>query len=157
MSIKEGDKVPPFELPTDDGGQVSPQSLAGKPFVLYFYPKDDTPGCTKEAIGFSSAYDEFKHVGVELVGVSKDSIASHGRFKSKHDLTFPLASDEATGVAEAFGAWIEKSMYGRTYMGIDRSTFLVGKDGRLVKAWRGVKVPGHVEEVLDAARVVADA
>ena len=156
MSLEEGDKVPPFELPTDGGGQVSPESLKGKPYVLYFYPKDDTPGCTKEAITFSGVYDEFRRVGVELVGVSKDSIASHDRFKAKHDLTFPLASDEATKVAEAFGSWIEKNMYGKIYMGIDRSTFLVDKKGRLVKAWRGVKVPGHVEEVLDAAKMVAE-
>ena len=156
MSLEEGDKVPPFELPTDGGGRISPESLKGRPYVLYFYPKDDTPGCTKEAITFSGVYDEFRRAGVELVGVSKDSIASHDNFKAKHDLTFPLASDETTKVAEAFGSWIEKNMYGKIFMGIDRSTFLVDKNGKLVKAWRGVKVPGHVEEVLDAAKMVAE-
>lgn len=151
----EGDPAPPFELPADGGGRISSTELAGRPYVIYFYPKDDTPGCTKQAIGFSCIYDQFKAVGVEVIGVSKDSIASHNKFKRKHELAFPLVSDEAGEVVEAYGAWIEKSMYGKKYMGIDRSTFLIGKDGRVAKAWRGVKVPGHVEEVLEAARAAA--
>jgi peroxiredoxin Q/BCP len=148
----EGDPAPAFELPADGGGKLSSATLAGKPYVIYFYPKDDTPGCTKEAIGFSCVYDQFKALGVEVIGVSKDSTASHDRFKKKHELVFPLASDETGGVVEAFGAWVEKSMYGKKYMGIDRATFLVGGNGRIVKAWRGVKVPAHVEEVLEAAK-----
>lgn len=150
-TLKEGDPAPEFDLPVDGGGRIGSDGLKGKPYVIYFYPKDDTTGCIKEATGFSGAYGQFKALGVELVGVSKDSVASHGRFKKKHALAFPLASDEEGGVVEAFGSWVEKSMYGKKYMGIDRSTFLVGPDGRIVKAWRGVKVPGHVEEVLAAA------
>ncbi len=151
-TIGEGDAAPEFDLPADGGGRVRSADLKGKPYVIYFYPKDDTPGCTKEAIGFSCVYDRFKAAGVELVGVSKDGVKSHDRFKQKHGLAFPLASDEAGGVVEAFGAWVEKSMYGKKYMGVDRSTFLVGPDGKVVKAWRKVAVPGHVEEVLEAAR-----
>jgi thioredoxin-dependent peroxiredoxin len=150
-TLKEGDPAPEFDLPVDGGGRIGSAGLKGKPYVIYFYPKDDTTGCIKEATGFSGVYDQFKALGVELVGVSKDSVASHDRFKKKHALVFPLASDEEGGVVEAFGSWVEKSMYGKKYMGIDRSTFLVGPDGRIVKAWRGVKVPGHVEEVLAAA------
>ena len=154
MSVKEGDPAPAFDLATDGGERASSAALSGRPYVIYFYPKDDTPGCTKEAIGFSCVYDQFKAAGVELIGVSKDDVRSHGKFRTKHDLTFPLASDETGAVVEAFGAWVEKSMYGKTYMGIDRSTFLVGKDGKVLRAWRGVKVPGHVEEVLAAAKAV---
>jgi thioredoxin-dependent peroxiredoxin len=150
-TLKEGDPAPEFDLPVDGGGRIGSAGLKGKPYVIYFYPKDDTTGCIKEATGFSGVYDQFKALGVELVGVSKDSVASHDRFKKKHALAFPLASDEDGGAVEAFGSWVEKSMYGKKYMGIDRSTFLVGPDGRIVKAWRGVKVPGHVEEVLAAA------
>jgi thioredoxin-dependent peroxiredoxin len=157
MTVKEGDAAPEFDLPADGGARVSSASLTGRPYVIYFYPKDDTSGCTKEAIGFSGLYADLQKLGVELVGVSKDSVKSHDMFKAKHELTFPLASDEAGSVVEAFGAWVEKSMYGRKYMGIDRSTFLVGSDGKIKKAWRGVKVPGHVEEVMSAARVVAEA
>ena len=150
--IKEGDPAPAFELPTDGGGRISSAGLAGKPYVIYFYPKDDTPGCTKEAIGFSCSYDRFKAAGVEVIGVSKDSAASHDKFKKKHDLLFPLGSDTDGGVVEAYGAWVEKSMYGRKYMGIDRATFLVGPDGKVARAWRKVSVSGHVEEVLEATK-----
>ncbi|WGF89004.1 peroxiredoxin [Marinivivus vitaminiproducens] len=149
--LREGDTAPAFDLPTDGGGRVSTESLAGKPYVLYFYPKDDTSGCTKEAQGFTQSYGAFKAKGVEVIGISKDDVASHEKFRAKYDLTFPLASDEEGKVVEAYGSWVEKSMYGRTYMGIDRSTFLVGKDGKIARAWRKVKVPGHVEEVLAAA------
>ena len=150
--LKEGDAAPAVDLPLDGGGQVTSAGLAGRPYVIYFYPKDDTPGCTKEAIGFACVYDQFQAAGVEVIGVSKDSVASHGRFRKKHELTFPLGSDVEGKVVEAFGAWVEKSMYGKKYMGIDRATFLVGKDGRIARIWRKVSVPGHVEEVLEAAK-----
>ena len=154
-TIGEGDPAPAFDLPVSGGGRIASAALQGKPYVLYFYPKDDTPGCTKQAIGFSCIYDRFKAAGVEVIGVSKDSVASHDKFRQKHDLAFPLGSDEAGKLVEAYGAWVEKSMYGKTYMGIDRSTFLVGPDGRIAKAWRKVSVPGHVEEVLEAAKDLA--
>jgi peroxiredoxin Q/BCP len=156
MTLEEGDRAPAFDLPADAGGRITSTALEGRSYVLYFYPKDDTSGCTKEAIGFTQHYARFKKLGVEVVGVSKDSIASHDRFKQKYGLGFPLASDEEGSLIEAFGSWVEKSMYGRKYMGIDRSTFLVGTDGRIVKAWRGVKVPGHVESVLEAAEALAE-
>jgi peroxiredoxin Q/BCP len=152
-SPNEGDLAPSFDLRTDGDGRVGSASLRGRPYVIYLYPKDDTPGCTKEALTFANAYAEFQKLGVEVIGLSKDTVSSHERFKRKHGLCFPLASDEAgQGVVEAFGSWVEKSMYGRKYMGIDRSTFLVGRDGRILRAWRDVKLPGHVEEVLAAAR-----
>lgn len=154
-TLNDGDPAPEFDLPTDGGGRVRSADLKGKAYVIYFYPKDDTPGCTKEAIGFSGSYEQFKAAGVELIGVSKDSLASHDKFKRKHGLAFPLAADEEGRLVEAFGSWVEKSMYGKSYMGIDRSTFLVGPDGRIVRAWRKVAVPGHVEEVLAAARSLA--
>lgn len=150
-TLQEGDPAPEFDLPADGGGRLRSADLKGKPYVVYFYPKDDTPGCTKEAIGFSCVYDKFRAAGVEVIGVSKDGVASHDRFKRKHALPFPLASDEEGRVVEAYGAWVEKSMYGKKYMGVDRSTFLVGADGRVARAWRKVSVPGHVEEVLAAA------
>lgn len=152
MTVQEGDKALDFDLPRDGNGRVRLNDFAGRPLVLYLYPKDDTSGCTKEAQGFAEAYQRFKAAGIEVVGLSKDDVASHDRFKAKYDLPFPLASDESGEVVEACGAWVEKSMYGRTYMGIDRSTFLIGADGTLKKIWRGVKVPGHVEEVLSAAK-----
>ncbi len=155
MSVKEGDPAPDFELPTDEGGRIGSASLRGKPYVIYFYPKDDTPGCTKEAIAFSCLKGEFDRLGVPVIGVSKDGAASHGKFRKKHDLKIALGADEEGKVVEAFGAWVEKSMYGKKYMGIDRSTFLVGKDGKILKAWRNVKVPGHAEEVLEAAKAAA--
>lgn len=151
-SPQEGDVAPSWNLPSDGGGAIGSASLHGKPYVLYLYPKDDTPGCTKEALTFTEHYDAFRKLGVEVIGLSKDSATSHDKFKKKHGLCFPLASDEGNGVVESFGAWVEKSMYGKKYMGIDRSTFLVGADGRILKAWRGVKVPGHIEEVLSTAR-----
>jgi peroxiredoxin Q/BCP len=154
-TIEAGATAPSFDLPATGGGRISSAQLQGNPYVVYFYPKDDTPGCTKEAIGFSCAYDQFKAAGVEVIGISKDSVASHDKFKAKHGLGFPLASDEAGGLVEAYGVWAEKSMYGKKYMGIDRSTFLVGPDGRVAKVWRKVSVPGHVEEVLEAAKALA--
>ena len=157
MSVGEGDKAPGFDLPTDGGGRVRLEDFRGKPVVLYFYPKDDTSGCTKEAQGFTEAYGEFKAAGAEVIGVSKDSVASHDEFKAKYGLSFPLGSDEDGTVVQAYGVWVEKSMYGRSYMGIDRATFLIDGDGVVRKAWRKVKVPGHVQEVLAATAALAAA
>jgi thioredoxin-dependent peroxiredoxin len=151
-TIEVGDKAPSFTLETDGGGKVSLKEFAGKPLVLYFYPKDDTSGCTKEAIDFSAAGARFKKLGVPIVGVSKDSVAAHDRFKKKHALKVTLASDPEGKVVESFGSWVEKSMYGRKYMGIDRSTFLIDSKGKIAKIWRKVKVPGHVEDVLATAK-----
>ncbi|MEJ2028216.1 MAG: thioredoxin-dependent thiol peroxidase, partial [Limibacillus sp.] len=147
-------KAPDFSMPTDGGGSVSLKDLKGKKVVLYFYPKDDTPGCTKEACGFRDALPDFSGADAEIIGVSKDSVAKHDKFKAKHELPFTLASDEDGSVCEAYGTWVEKSMYGRKYMGIDRATFLIGPDGKIAQVWRKVKVPGHVEEVLEAARQI---
>jgi peroxiredoxin Q/BCP len=149
--LKEGDAMPAFTLPTDGGGTVSGDGLKGKAYVLYLYPKDDTSGCTKEAQGFTEHKAAFSQAGVEVIGLSKDDVASHDKFKKKYDLDLVLASDEDGKLIEALGAWVEKSMYGKKYMGIDRSTFLVGPDGTIARVWRKVKVPGHVEEVLAAA------
>jgi peroxiredoxin Q/BCP len=152
MALEAGQPAPELDLPTAGGGRFRLADLKGRPLVLYFYPKDDTSGCTREALDFTGAHPAFRAAGVEVVGVSKDSVASHDRFKAKHGLSFPLASDETGKVVEAYGAWVEKSMYGRSYMGIDRSTFLIDGQGVVRKVWRKVKVPGHVEEVLEAAK-----
>ena len=154
MAVEAGQPAPEFDLPTAGGGRARLADLKGKPLVLYFYPRDDTPGCTKEAQGFAAAYPELKAAGVEVVGVSKDGPASHENFKAKYDLPFALASDESGAVVEAYGSWIEKNRYGRTYMGIDRSTFLIDGDGIVRRVWRKVAVPGHVAEVLEAARAL---
>lgn len=147
----EGDKAPDFTMPTDGGGSVSLKELKGKKVILYFYPKDDTPGCTKEAIGFTEQLAAFEKLGAVVIGVSKDPVKKHDKFKDKHDLKIVLASDEETDVVERYGSWVEKSMYGKTYMGIDRSTFLIDEKGVVRKLWRKVKVPGHVDAVLEAA------
>ncbi|HSR70946.1 MAG TPA: thioredoxin-dependent thiol peroxidase [Kiloniellales bacterium] len=154
MAVKAtpGKQAPDFTLPTDGGGTVRLEDLRGRKVVLYFYPKDDTPGCTKEACGFRDSLPDFSKLGAEVIGISKDSVARHDRFKAKYELPFTLASDEDGKVCEAYGTWIEKSMYGRKYMGIDRATFLIDETGVLRREWRKVKVPGHVEEVLAAAR-----
>ncbi len=152
MALEAGQAAPELDLPTAGGGRLRLADLEGRPLVLYFYPKDDTSGCTREALDFAAAYPAFQAAGVEVVGVSKDSVASHDRFKVKHGLPFPLGSDDTGKVVEAYGAWVEKSMYGRNYMGIDRSTFLIDGQGRVQKVWRKVKVPGHVDAVLAAAR-----
>lgn len=152
--MTEGDTIPDLTLIGTDG-PIRLADFRGKPFVLYFYPKDDTPGCTREAQDFSALADAFAASGVALLGVSKDSPAKHAKFTAKHGLSVPLASDDEDGtVLQAFGAWIEKSLYGKTYMGIDRSTFLFDADGRLARAWRKVKVPGHAEAVLAAAKAL---
>lgn len=152
--VTEGASAPDFTLPTDSEGSVTLSALAGKPLVIYFYPKDDTPGCTKEAIGFSQAKDAFAELGASIIGISPDSPTKHDKFIAKHDLTIRLAADEDKSVAEAYGVWVEKSMYGKKYMGVERSTFLVSPDGTIAKAWRKVKVPGHVDAVLDAVKAL---
>lgn len=152
MSADVGDKAPDFSMPTSGGGDVSLQALAGNPFVLYFYPKDDTPGCTKEACGFRDALPDFSKLNVDVIGVSKDTVAKHDKFTAKYDLNFRLASDEDGAVCEAFDVWKEKRMYGRTYMGIERSTFLVDGNGIIRQAWRKVRVPNHVDAVLAAVK-----
>jgi len=152
--LQPGDRAPAFALAADGDGKISTTGLKGRAFVLYFYPKDDTSGCTKEAIGFSEAYKKFEAAGVTVIGVSKDSTASHDKFKAKHKLKITLASDPEVKTAEAYGVWVEKSLYGRKYMGMDRATFLVDGTGRIARIWRKVKVPGHVEAVLDAAKAL---
>ncbi len=152
--LAAGDKAPDFALPDDAGGQVSLASFAGKKLVLYFYPKDDTSGCTKEAIDFNALQPEFKKAGATILGASPDSAASHAKFKTKHGLDLALASDELKTMLEAYGVWVEKSMYGRKYFGVERTTFLIGPDGRIAKAWNKVKVPGHAAAVLEAVKAL---
>ena len=152
--LDEGDKAPDVKLATDDGKSASLSLLKGKPVVLYFYPRDDTPGCTTEAKDFSCLMAEFKKAGADVIGISPDTGKSHLKFREKHTLEVKLASDEDHAVAEAFGSWIEKSMYGKKYMGVDRSTFVIDKAGKVVKAWRKVKVAGHAAEVLAAVKAL---
>jgi peroxiredoxin Q/BCP len=147
-----GQNLPAFDLPTDGGGNATNADFAGKTLVLYLYPKDDTSGCTKESLGFAERYDDFKAAGAEIVGLSKDSVKSHDKFKAKFGFPFALLADEETKLIDALGAWVEKSMYGRKYMGTDRSTFIVDGNGVIQKVWRKVKVPGHVDEVLEAVK-----
>jgi len=149
--IGVGSKAPAFTLKDQSGATVSSRELSGKPYVLYFYPKDDTSGCTAEACGFRDSGPKFGQQGVRVIGVSPDSEASHQKFASKYGLPFTLLSDPEKQLIQAYGAWVEKQNYGRKYMGVQRSTFLVGADGTVKKAWRSVKVPGHVEAVLSAA------
>jgi len=148
-----GDQAPDFSLPSDNG-IISLSSLKGAPVVVYFYPKDDTSGCTKEAIAFSQLKPEFDKIGIKIIGVSPDNAEKHAKFRKKHELTVELAADEDKTALEAFGVWAEKSMYGRKYMGVERTTFLIDKEGRVVKVWEKVKVPGHAEAVLEAARTL---
>ena len=147
----EGAQAPDFELESADG-PVRLSDFAGRTLVLYFYPKDDTTGCTREAQDFTALAPEFEKAGVKVIGVSRDPMKKHDKFIAKYDLAVPLASDEDGRISDAFGTWVEKSMYGRKYMGMDRATFLIGSDGRVLRAWRKVKVPGHAQEVLKAAR-----
>ncbi len=154
MSITEGGAAPAFSLAASGGRTVSLASMKGKPFVLYFYPKADTPGCTKEAQAFQEALGELGGIGVDVIGLSKDSVKAQDKFAEKYGLSFPLASDPDGAVVEAYGAWVEKSMYGKSYMGIDRSTVLVDKAGHVARIWRKVKVPGHAAEVLKAAQAL---
>jgi peroxiredoxin Q/BCP len=154
MTVNIGDKAPDFTLPTDGNGTVKLSDLKGKKVVLYFYPKDDTSGCTAEACGFRDALPDYSGAGAVVIGISKDSVASHDKFKKKHGLPFILASDAGSDVSEKYGTWVEKSMYGRKYMGIERCTFLLDEEGVVRGAWRKVKVPGHVAEVLKTARAL---
>ncbi|MHA3978436.1 thioredoxin-dependent thiol peroxidase [Halovulum sp. GXIMD14794] len=149
-----GDPAPEFTLPRDGGETMSLSDFAGKALVLYFYPRDDTSGCTKQAIAFTGMLDQFRAAGAEVVGVSKDPVAKHDKFVAKHELGIPLLSDENSDLCERMGVWKEKSMYGKTYFGIERSTFLIDAEGRIVREWRKVKVPGHVEEVLEAVKAL---
>jgi peroxiredoxin Q/BCP len=151
-SLAAGDKAPEFSLPDHNGKTVTLHSFAGKALVLYFYPKDDTSGCTKEAIDFHAHAKAFAKGGAAILGVSPDSPASHAKFRAKHDIGLPLASDENKTMLEAYGVWVEKSMYGRKYMGVERATFLIKPDGEIAAIWRKVKVPGHAEAVLKAAQ-----
>ena len=152
MTLQIGDPAPDFTLPDQDGTPVRLSDFRGRTVVLFFYPKDDTPGCTREACAFRDRSSELKKLGVTVLGVSPDSVKSHGKFRTKYTLNFPLLSDPDHAAAEAFGAWKEKSMYGRKYMGIERSTFVIDATGRIKASFRKVKVPGHVEEVLAALK-----
>ena len=151
-SLEQGSKAIAFVMESDGGENVALKDFVGKPLVLYFYPKDDTSGCTKEALDFTSNAVAFKKLGASVIGVSKDNVAAHDKFKKKHKLNVILGSDPEGKVIESYGSWVEKSMYGRKYMGIDRSTFLIDGKGKIAKIWRKVRVPGHVEEVLAALR-----
>ncbi len=153
-ALEVGHKAPAFSSPADDGTKISLKDFKGKTFVLYFYPKDDTSGCTKEACSFTENMSAFNKLGVPVIGVSKDSIEKHKKFKEKYGLNFPLISDEDGAVCEAYGTWIEKSMYGRKYMGIDRATFIIDGSGKIAAIWRKVKVPGHVEDILNVLKSV---
>ncbi|CAN1548026.1 Bcp Peroxiredoxin [Caulobacteraceae bacterium] len=150
--IAIGQLAPDFEMPIDGGATVALSGLKGKSVVLYFYPKDDTSGCTSQAIAFTETIDKFRALSCEVIGVSKDKVSSHDKFKAKYDLDVTLASDFGTEVCEAYGVWVEKSMYGRKYFGIERTTFLIDKNGTIINIWRKVKVPGHDEIVLKAVQ-----
>jgi thioredoxin-dependent peroxiredoxin len=152
--LVEGEPAPDFELATDGGGRANLKDLKGKPVVVYFYPKDDTSGCTAEAIAFNGLRGKFAAAGASVVGVSPDSAAAHEKFKAKHDLEITLAADPERSAIDAYGVWKEKSMYGRKYFGVERSTFLIGRDGRIARIWRKVKVPGHADEVLAAVKAL---
>lgn len=147
--INEGDKAPSITVTATDGSSIN-LAAPGRPLVLYFYPKDDTSGCTREAQDFTALAGDYAKAGVKIIGVSRDPMKSHEKFIGKYSLAVPLVSDEDGSISEAFGTWVQKSMYGRKYMGMERSTFLIGADGRVLKVWRKIKVPGHAEEVLEA-------
>lgn len=150
--VSEGDMAPDFTLPTDGDGSFTLSDKRGSPVILFFYPKDDTSGCTKEAIGFSEHLDAFKELGCIVAGMSPDPVKKHDKFIAKHALTVPLISDEEKTALEAYGVWIEKSMYGKKYMGVNRTTLIIDAEGKIAKLWSKVKVPGHVEEVLTTAQ-----
>jgi thioredoxin-dependent peroxiredoxin len=152
--LRPGDAAPPFSLPATGGREISLSDLRGRKVVLYFYPKDDTSGCTREAQEFSALKDAFAACDTEVIGVSADSLASHDKFRTKYGLDLTLASDEAKGALEAYGVWVEKSLYGRKYMGVEQSKIIIDRDGRIARVWPKVKVPGHAQEVLEAARTL---
>lgn len=151
-TLEVGKTAPNFSCPTDSSGNISLSELKGNMVVLYFYPKDDTPGCTKEAIAFTELKKEFDAHGAKIIGVSKDTPTKHDKFKAKHDLDVTLISDEDGKLIEKYGVWVEKNMYGRKYMGIERATYLIGSDGKILNIWRKVRVNGHVEAVLEAVK-----
>lgn len=153
-TLKIGDRAPAFDLAQTGGATCSLASLSGSKAVLYFYPKDDTSGCTKEAIDFNALRAEFQKADTRVIGVSPDPIASHDKFKTKHNLDLTLVSDESKAMLEAYGVWVKKSMYGRSYMGVERTTVLIDSEGRIARIWNNVKVPGHAQEVLEAARAL---
>jgi peroxiredoxin Q/BCP len=155
MTLQTGDAAPDFTMPASGARTVSLETLKGKPFVLYFYPKADTPGCTKEACAFQEALPQLGKIGVEVIGVSKDKMKPIEKFAEKFGLTFPLASDAETQVAETYGVWVEKSMYGKKYMGLERATFLIDKDGKIARIWPKVKIDGHAVEVAAAVAALA--
>jgi len=152
--LKIGNKAPAFNMPTDTGEKIALKDLKGQSLILFFYPKDMTPGCTKEALQFRDKFNDFNKLGFKIIGISKDSITRHEKFKEKHDLPFTLASDESTQICEKYGVWAEKNMYGRKFMGIVRSTFLIDNNGVIQGIWRKVKVAGHSDEVLAAAKAL---
>lgn len=152
--VEDGKKAPDFKLDTDDGKVIQLSKLKGQPVVVYFYPKDDTSGCTAEAKDFTCLADDFAKAGALVIGISPNTVASHQKFKTKYDLKVLLAADEEKTAAEAYGVWVEKSMYGRKYMGVDRSTFLIDAAGKVARSWRKVKVPGHAEDVLAAVKAL---
>ena len=154
MSVTEGDAAPDFSMPASGRRTVSLAGMKGRPFVLYFYPKADTPGCTKEACAFQEALPQLGKIGIDVIGVSPDKMKPIEKFAEKYKLTFPLASDETHAVAEKFGTWVEKSMYGRKYMGMERSTFLIDRNGKVAKAWRKVSVTGHAADVMQVAEAL---
>ncbi|WP_011581124.1 MULTISPECIES: peroxiredoxin [Chelativorans] len=154
--VEKGDIAPDFELPQDGGRTFRLSSLRGKPVVLYFYPKDDTSGCTAQAIEFSARKDEFEALGISIVGLSPDTVKSHDKFKAKHDISISLVADPEKKVVQDYGVWVEKSMYGRKYMGVERSTFLLDAEGRIAELWRKVQLKGHVDAVLKAAKALRD-
>lgn len=153
-SLPPGSLAPDFTLPADGGRSIALKDFTGKKLVLYFYPKDDTSGCTQEAKDFNALKADFEKAGAEILGVSPDSTKSHDKFKAKYELDFALASDESKAMLEAYGVWAEKSMYGRKYMGVERTTFLIDSAGKIAKVWNKVKVPGHAAEVLEAAKAL---
>jgi thioredoxin-dependent peroxiredoxin len=154
--VEDADEAPDFEVPTDGGKTLKLSRLTGKPVVLYFYPKDDTSGCTAEAKDFSRLAADFRKAGAEVIGVSPDGVESHQKFRRKYDLAISLAADVDKAVARAYGVWVEKSMYGRKYMGVERTTFLIDANGRIARSWRKVKVPGHAEGVLAATKALLE-
>ena len=154
-SVQVGQDAPDFELPADDGTTLALSALRGRPVVLYFYPKDDTSGCTAEAVDFTALKPEFDKIGVRVIGMSPDSAKKHKKFKDKHALDVTLVADEEKSVLQAYGLWVEKSMYGRKYMGVERTTVLIDASGKVARLWEKVKVPGHAAEVLEAARALA--
>ncbi len=150
--LETGKKAPAFDLPSDGDGRIKLSGLKGQKVVLYFYPKDDTSGCTQEAIDFNGLRKQFEKANTVIIGVSPDSVKSHDKFKAKHELDFDLVSDESKTMLEAYGVWVEKSMYGRKYMGVERTTVLIDETGKIAQVWNKVKVPGHAKEVLAAAK-----